>query len=291
MRISILVPLALLLLLVGCEVTVDRQALSLRYDYPSDTLEGMCIYEGIAASSKSDLPEALEIVSAYLEGARQIHFGPIGFTEEEMEDTDQSQDDLIWGKRQVAIDSVHLYLDDEGRLSGAQRFHVSNFSRVLSVLNQNLNREIIEDFQDEESEPLEYDARTQELVLRFAQMGWSWVSIEGDEFVFQFPMSLEDWRATQKDFLHWAMEEEPDSGQRLVLQLLGYVQQMGWEDELITIRLGPVFNGVFHFESFYDEDYDDGLLEEVKKAGYILDSDFDSTKARLALDPPAPQER
>ena len=296
MRTSILAPLGLLLLLVGCDVKIDRQAMSLRYDEHSDSLEGMSIYEGISSTSNASLPKALKQVREYLDGGRKIYLGPICFNgemdfDEDLERTDPSQSELLWANRQVVIDSVHLYLDEKERFSGAQRFHVAHFSRVLSIFNRNVNRTIIEDFQDPESTPPDADARTRELVLEFALNGGTWLAIEGDEFVFQYPMSFDDWRKTQVDFLSWAMEEKQDHGHRLITQLVGYIQNMGWEDELFTVRLGAVLNGVFHLEIFNDAEYDDGLLEEMKRAGYIFDHDFSSSDARLALDPLTPADR
>ncbi|NRA75399.1 MAG: hypothetical protein HRU16_05600, partial [Planctomycetes bacterium] len=152
MRTRILVPLALLMLfLIGCDVRIDKTALSLKYDPRTDTLEGVAINEGIYTTKDKAIPEATKAIIACLEGKRSIHWGTgmghcFDFDDEEL----PSDPDELWANRQLYVDSAHIYLDGEDRLSAVQHFHVSQFSRVLDILNQLINRNILADLSGKE---------------------------------------------------------------------------------------------------------------------------------------------
>ena len=129
MRTRILVPLALLMLfLIGCDVRIDKTALSLKYDPRTDTLEGVCINEGIFTVKDKAILCTTETIIDCLEGKRSLYFG-YGRHCIDFEDTDpEGEPDLLWANYQMYIDSADIYLDGQERLSAVQRFHVTQFS-------------------------------------------------------------------------------------------------------------------------------------------------------------------
>ena len=288
MRNMILIPLALLLpLLIGCDVKIDKKALLLRYDERTDTLEGIGINEGICAANKNKIPEATRAIIECLEGQRNLQFGPItrvNFDKNDFSDNPEA----MWANRQVVLDSVEIYLDEENRLSGVQHFHVRQFSRVLSIINRCIRQEVLAELGNRASdEPLgedDLDERSIELMLKSAIQEKPWLRLEGNELVGEIPMSAEYWETIRRIIL---LESQKKNHQEFfsLMQLILQMNELQWKNDALHLRLSGVITDVVILQSDQDIEYDDGLLHALEDAGYQPVPDIDETSVRSWLQP------
>ncbi|NRA74826.1 MAG: hypothetical protein HRU16_02705 [Planctomycetes bacterium] len=294
MRTRILVPLALLMLfLIGCDVRIDKSALSLKYDPRTDTLEGVCINEGIFTVKDKAIADATETIIACLEGKRSLHFGTgmghcFDFDGEEL----PSDPDELWANRQVYVDSAHIYLDGEDRLSAVQRFHVSQFSHVLDILNQQINRNIIEDLVDEQptaedDSDGDLDQRSIDLMLRSARQGTPWFRLDGNELIGEIPMSQEYWAELRRSILVASLKESNNSFWVSFVQLMAQMSELRWDRDALHFRLGGLIDGVVQLaeDADLDQQYNDLVLQSLEDAGYLTNPDINEDSVRNWLHP------
>ncbi|MEC9476918.1 MAG: hypothetical protein VX764_07780 [Planctomycetota bacterium] len=288
MKKMLLIPLALLLLLLtGCEIKIDRRDLLLRYDARSDTLECIGINEGICASKKGDIPKARQAIIECLNGQRTIQLGC--FTEIPFDRDDFSAcPEVMWANQQVVLDSVKIYLDDEERLSGVQRFHVRQFSQVLAVLNRTLHRNVLEELShrdlDETRGEGDLDESSIKLMLDSAARNIPWFRLEGDELVAEIPMSREYWDTFRKKLLCATLGNNEASFSSLA-QIYLQLSDVQWQNDALHLRLGGLINGTVVVESVANLEYDDGLLHALEESGYSPDPDVTASSVRNWLQP------
>lgn len=292
MRTRILVPLALLMLfLIGCDVRIDKTALSLKYDPRTDTLEGVCINEGIFTVKDKAILSTTETIIDCLEGKRSLYFG-YGRHCIDFEDTDpEGEPDLLWANYQMYIDSADIYLDGQERLSAVQRFHVTQFSRVLDILNQQLNRNLIEDLVDkqpkEDDSDGEPDQRSIDLMLRSARQGTPWFRLDGNELIAEIPMSQEYWAELRRSLLVSSMKESHKGSWVMLLQLMTQMSELSWDQDALHFRLGGLIDGVVHLEedADLDQQYNDLVLQSLEDSGYLTNPDINEDSVRNWLHP------
>lgn len=286
MRNMFLLPLALLLL-IGCDVKIDKKAILLRYDTVTDTLEGVGINEGISASKDEKVDAACEIIIKCLEGQRHLQFGP--FSRVNFDKDDFSNDpEMSWANHQVHLDSAQIYLDGEDRLSGVQRFHVRQFSQVLSILNTKIHQSVLDEVRDRDPDaPIaenELDQLSIDLMVRSAMKRTPWLRLDGSELVGEIPMSAEYWEKFRRIIFDASRTEKPHFFVTLV-QLITQMSELHWECNALHFRLGGLIGDVIYLQEDQDLVYDDSLLQALEEAGYHTNPDIDEISVRSWLHP------
>jgi len=294
MRARNLLPLALLVLFViGCDVRIDKSALNLRYDPLTDTLEGVCINEGIFTVKDKAIPDATGTIIACLDGKRSLHFGSRMGHSIDFDGNDfEGEPDLMWANCQVSIDLADIYLDGQERLSAVQRFHVSQFSRVLDILNQQLNYNILEDLADDQPKEEDdsdgaLDQRSIDLMLRSARQGIPWFRLDGNELIGEIPMSKEYWAKLRRFILVTSLDESKDSSWVTFVQLMAQMSELRWDRDAVHFRLGGLIDGVVKFseDADLDQQYNDLVLKSLEDSGYHTNPEIDEQSVRNWLHP------
>lgn len=251
--------LCLLLSLTSC-IEFESQELTYRHDQEEDALLVTLRYEGIFGSTESDgfdrsdpanLPpeenlsqKQVQQLDSVLTGNRAFFFSNWIFEYdraalEKMLAKGKTQpipDGKAFGEperkllealiKDVKIENVGFYKDGNDRLCAAQTLKVSNVSKVLSLTNEVIGRQLRANL-PEMREGLKkgvksaMSQKTIDLIAKKTKGRFEFITFQGNQISLQFPMTKEDAERVAKDVLKGLPKDVRVSqkGKRLTIEI------------------------------------------------------------------------
>ncbi|MFH0945899.1 MAG: hypothetical protein V2A76_11930 [Planctomycetota bacterium] len=296
-----LIPLCLLGL-NSCDIEFPEQELHLSHDAGTDTLEMLIVYHGITAPSEGEeaVGKSVDVVKRLMQGEREFMLidWPLYFEidkwERKAREGLESEDESPYDREQAArylqvaermsLVSHALFLDEEGRLSGYQLFHVRQFSQVVVLLNQMISADIL----DEKAAgglkaDDELDEHTVQLVSARAESGEPWFTVDGDGIKVDLPFSLETTRKGRQKLVHELLESDDDDGPfaDLTAVLAGSITSLSFEKDRCVGVITPDEPGRYDWTIQNPAAcYSDSLLGALKDAGVPVREDLKIDQVR-----------
>lgn len=299
-----LIPLCLLGL-SSCDIEFPEQELHLSHNAGADTLEMLIVYHGLTAPSDGDeaVESGVEVVKRLMNGEREFMLidWPLYFEIDKWErkarkslenkDKDlhfheQSQRYLQVAER-ITLVSHALFLDEEGRLSGYQLFHVRQFSEVVALLNQTISAEVLKERGDSGFEADDdMDERTVQLVMERAESGKPWFRVDGDGITVDLPFSLEMTRKGRERLVHELLQSDDDDDEfaDMGAVLAGSVTSLSFEKERMVGVIAPDSPGRYDWTIRNPAaSYSEKLLEALQHEGVPVREDLKTDQVRALL--------
>jgi hypothetical protein len=204
-KVWLMFPLILAGLLVGC-IEFEQQTMSYRYDSAADTLYIFQDYQGIFGGDNAQRLETEEVeqLNSVMKSERTFffnnwitEFNRLALTEAltkakgELEEDAQLEaayrDVAKLALESVKVENVGLYHDKRGRLCGAQRVTMRNFSKLLPKINR-----VLREYARTE---MAKDGATDEdkaLTKKFLDRGEPALTLDGNRLEIRWPVGAED---------------------------------------------------------------------------------------------------
>ncbi len=185
--------------------------------------------------------------------------------------------------KSVQVRRLGFFLDDQGRLSGAQTIVITGASQLIAAVNEAISREaqsIPDAKPDKKDGP---SAETVALIRAAARKGHRWARLRGHALELVAPVAESDFRRAKREFLKGLREAKDDDH-----GLLSYLIS---ENTVSVMRDGDMVHLIFGnpgrpttFRSRTGDGSGDNLTAHVR-GKYGLD--LDAKLAPLLLAPPA----
>lgn len=247
----------------------DEIRMTLRYEGIFGNLEG-----GINTQKKPDdkaTPDKLnqkqvEQLASVLKGGRAFFFSNWIFEYDRralpqmlIEAKNKPPEGKVFGKpekdliealmKDVAIENVGFYKDEDGRLCGAQTFKLSNASTVISLANHVITRQMrakLPDFRKELEEPgdKEFSKESLDLMEEKFKGVFPFIQAEGNLVTLQLPLVPSDAQRISEDLLK-ELRESLNEGTRIEIQDQALALKIGDKEDTLGKVRQKCFVGYF----------------------------------------------
>lgn len=271
---------------------IERGEFLFRYTQKDDSLLALEVQHGISGN-----PETAAAALARGVSGRRVYPCEGGFIKIDFDEQDsavepgkeQAHADFQEFGKSVRVVDARVFVDDQGQLSFLRLTRISNFHRMLELVNAQMNRG--HPYEGDPAKPFEprypvFDEETQNLFKAAYSSGHAWLRIEGDVIVLDAPMTGPNAARCLDWLVHEADRERTGDDPDWVGQMTSLEIAKGHA----LLRYGEAPKQVIRFE--YKEKHkpaDSAPIQEALKERGVAVGDWSAlsvAQARLGLPPP-----